>query len=89
MRSLSKIRNTLKNLPFIVKKSKVFFKKTKKLNNYQLSKVLSFSPKRSKKMTKHQILKNTLPLYDTVGISRSHMLTKAMQKRIMLKLQME
>ena len=88
MPSLSKIRNTLKNLPFYSEEIKSFkkkttknlvisnfypnyhsfLKKTKKLNNYQLSKVLPFFPKRSKKLTKHQILKNILPLYDTVGI---------------------
>ena len=45
-----------------------FLKKTKKLSNYQLSKELSFFPKTPKKLTKHQILKNILPLYDTVGI---------------------
>ena len=45
--------------------------KSKKLSNYQLSKELPFFPKRPKKLITHQILKNILPLYDTVGISRS------------------
>ena len=35
-----------------------------------MSKELPFFPKRPKKLTKHQILKNILPLYDTVGISK-------------------
>ena len=45
----------------------------KKLTNYQLSKKLPFFPrksKRPKRLTKHQILKNILPFYDSVGISR-------------------
>ena len=52
-----------------------FSKKSKKLSNIQLSKELPFFPKRSKrskrprKLTKHQILKDILPLYDSVGIS--------------------
>ena len=49
----------------------VFSKKPKKLSNYQLSKKLPFFPKKSKKLNKRQILKYILPLYDTVGISRS------------------
>ena len=40
------------------------------MSNYQLSKALPFFPKRPKKLTKHQILKNILPLYDTVGITK-------------------
>ena len=49
------------------------------LTNYQLSKKLPFFPKRSKRskrfkrprrLTKHRILKNLLPYYETVGISR-------------------
>ena len=50
-----------------------FPKKSKKVNNYQLSKELPFFPrksKRPKRLTKHQILKNILPFYDSVGISR-------------------
>ena len=56
----------LSKLPF-------FSKKVKNLTNYQLSKELPFFPKRSKRpkrLTKHQILKNILPFYDSVGISR-------------------
>ena len=56
----------LSELPF-------FPKKSKKLTNYQLSKKLPFFPrksKRPKRLTKHQILKNILPFYDSVGISR-------------------
>ena len=41
----------------------------KTLKNYQLSKVLPFFPKRFKKLTKHQILSNILPIYDTLGVS--------------------
>ena len=51
-----------------------FFSKTsKKFTNCQLSKELPFflkRPKRPRKLTKHQIWKNTLHLYDSVGISR-------------------
>ena len=39
----------------------------------QLSRELPFFPKRSKRpkrLTKHQILRNILPFYDSVGISR-------------------
>ena len=56
----------LSELPF-------FSKKAKKLTNYQLLKELPFFPKRSrrsKRLTKHQILKNILPFYDSVGILR-------------------
>ena len=55
-----KLTNTkfLSELPF-------FPKKLKKLRSYQLSKELPFFPKRPKRpknLTKHQILKNILPL---------------------------
>ena len=40
------------------------------MSQYQLSKALPFFPKRPKKLAKHQILKNILPLYDTVGITK-------------------
>ena len=56
----------LSELPF-------FPKKAKKLTNYQLLKELPFFPKRSKspkRLRKHQILRNILPFYDSVGISR-------------------
>ena len=92
MHSLSKIKNTLKNLPFyseeiksfkksnkkfsnisLLSKLPFFPKKIKNFTNYQLSKELQFFPRRPerpRKPTKHQILKNILPLYDSVGISR-------------------
>ena len=94
--SLSKIKNSLKNLPFYseeiesVKKSSkkkysnieflsklpFFYKEPKKLANIQLSKEFPFfserskRPKRPKRLTKHQILPNILPFYDTVRILR-------------------
>ena len=49
-----------------------FPKKVKNLTNYQLSRELPLFPKRSKRskrLTKHQILRNILPLYDSAGIS--------------------
>ena len=48
-----------------------FSKKPKELTNKQLSDVLPFPPKRKrrpKRLTKHQVLSNILPFYDTVGI---------------------
>ena len=56
----------LSELPF-------FPKKVKNLSNYQLSRELPFFPKRSKRpkrLMKHQILRNILPLYYSVGISK-------------------
>ena len=50
-----------------------FPKKVKNLTNYQLSREPPFFPKRSKRckrLTKHQILTNVLPCYDSVGILR-------------------
>ena len=50
-----------------------FHKNVKNLTNYQLSRELPFFPKRSKRpkrLTKHQILRNILPFYDSAGISR-------------------
>ena len=50
-----------------------FLKKLKKLTIKQLSDVLPFPPKRPrrlKRLTKHQILENILPFYDSVGILR-------------------
>ena len=86
MLSLSEIRKTFKNQPFYSeeinsnkKKNKEFSnikflselpffpKKSKKLTIKQLSDVL---PKRSKRLTKYQILSNVLPFFDDVGISR-------------------
>ena len=61
----------LSELPF-------FPKKVKNLTNYQLLRELPFFPKRSKRckrLSKHQILRNVLPCYDSVGILRkSHAL---------------
>ena len=56
----------LSELPF-------FDKKPKKLTNIQLSKELPFHwrKKRPKRLTKHQILQNVLPFFNSVGISRS------------------
>ena len=59
----------LSELPF-------FYKEPKKLANIQLSKEFPFfserskRPKRPKRLTKHQILPNILPFYDTVRILR-------------------
>ena len=56
----------LSELPF-------FSKKPKELANKQLSDELPFPPKRSKRrkrLTKHQILENILPFFDSVAISR-------------------
>ena len=57
----------LSELPF-------FDKEPKELTNIQLSKELPFHPlerkKRPKRLTKHQILQNVLPLYDSGGIFR-------------------
>ena len=56
----------LSELPF-------FPKKSKNLTIKQLSDGLSFPPKRkkrSKRLTKYQILSNVLPFFDDVGISR-------------------
>ena len=52
---------------------KIFTNKPKELSNKQLSDILPFPPKRkkrSKRLTKHQILQNILPFYDSVRISR-------------------
>ena len=78
-----KIENKLKNLPFQSNKIKDSKKNNNilselpffsiKLSNIQLSKELPFFPKRSerpRRLTKHQILKNILPYYETVGITR-------------------
>ena len=56
----------LSDLPF-------FPKKVKNLTNYQLLRELPCFSKRSKRpkrLIKHQILKNILPFYDSVCISR-------------------
>ena len=58
----------------LLSESLFFDKEPKELTNTQLSKELSFYPserkKRPKRLTKHQILQNLLPLYDSVGIFR-------------------
>ena len=54
-------------------KTKIFTKKPKELTIKQLSDVLAFPPKKSKKpkrLTKYQILTNILPFHETTGISR-------------------
>ena len=52
----------------------MFDKKPKELTYIQLWKELPFHPlerkKRPKRLTKHQILKNVLPFFDRVRISR-------------------
>ena len=51
----------------------IFPKTVKNLTNYQLWRKVSFFPKRSKtpkRLTKHQILRNVLPFYHSVGLSR-------------------
>ena len=56
----------LSELPF-------FYKKPKELTNKQPSEALPVPPKlskRPKRLTKHQILQNILPFYDSVGISK-------------------
>ena len=78
-----KIENTLKNLPFYSEEIKESKKKNKilselpffseSLSNFQLLKELPFFPKRfkrPKRLTKYQALKNILPFYDSIGISR-------------------
>ena len=55
------------------RKTKIFTKKPKELTIKQLSDVLAFPPKKSKKpkrLTKYQILTNILPFHETTGISR-------------------
>ena len=70
IKSLKKKKKKSNNAK-ILSELPVFSKKPKKLSNYQLSKKLPFFPKKSKKLNKRQILKYILPLYYTVGISRS------------------
>ena len=62
----------ISNISFLSELS-FFPKKPKELPNKQLSDILPFPPKRkkrSKRLTKHQILQNILPFYDSVRISR-------------------
>ena len=78
-----KIEDTLKILPFYSEEIKESKKKNKilselpffseSLSNFQLSKELPFFPKRfkrPKRLTKYQALKNILPFYDSVSMSR-------------------
>ena len=54
------------------RKTKIFTKKRKELTIKQLSDVLAFPPKKSKKpkrLTKYQILSNILSYFETAGIS--------------------
>ena len=71
----NKIKNKIKKFANarIFSELPFFPKKPKELTNYHLSKELPFFPrksKRTKKLTKHQILKNILPFYDSVCILR-------------------
>ena len=64
----SEIKNTEKK----PRKTKVFTKKPKLINN-QLSQALPFQPKKTKKptrVTKRQILQNILPFPEAIGVSR-------------------
>ena len=67
MKKLKVLKKELKN-----GSSKFFTKKPKELSNKQLSDIPPFPPKkkRSKRLTKHQILQNILPFLDSVVISR-------------------
>ena len=70
-------RNKKKNKEFInikfLSELQIFPKKSKKLTIKQLSNVLPFLPKRkkrSKRLTKYQILSNVVPFFDNVLTSR-------------------
>ena len=68
----------ISNISFLSELS-FFPKKPKELPNKQLSDILPFPPKRkkrSKRLTKHQILQNILPFYDSVRISRRELAHK-------------
>ena len=80
----SEIKNTEKK----TRKTKVFTKKPKLINN-QLSQALPFQPKKTKKptrLTKRQILQNILPFSEAIGFQEENERLKDMQKLIMLKL---
>ena len=81
MSSQQENRDLLKIQPFykeeiesvkkMKRKTKVFTKNPKELTKKQLSDVLAFppkKPKRPKKLTKYQILRKVLPLFDDVGV---------------------
>ena len=72
MKSNKKKNEEFSNIKFL-SELPFFPKKSKKLTIKQLSDVLPFPPKRkkrSKRLTKYQILSNVLPFFDDVGISR-------------------
>ena len=62
MHSLSKIRNTLKNLPFYSEEVKSFEKKNKKISNIKLLSELLFFLKNPKKLSNNQLSK-LLPFF--------------------------
>ena len=72
-KSVKKKNKKISNIEFL-SELPFFDKKPKELTNIQLSKELPFHPserkKRPKRLTKHQILQNVLPFFDSVGISR-------------------
>ena len=55
MHSLSKIRNTFKNLPFYSEGIKSLRKNNKKFGNIRLLSELPVFPKKSKKITNYQL----------------------------------
>ena len=81
-----KVKDLLKNLPFCTNEIKKSKKKNKNFTNARFLSKLPFfpkivknlrelpffakRPKRPKRLTKRQILRNILPLYDSVGISK-------------------
>ena len=70
--------------------AKICTKIPKNLSNKQLSETLPFYPeqlKKSKKLTKYQILKNILPLFEDAGISRRERALKSYSETYTLKLQ--
>ena len=62
MHSLSKIRNTLKNLPFYSEEIKSLEKKNKKISNIKLLSELLFFLKNPKKLSNNQLSK-LLPFF--------------------------
>ena len=72
-KSVKKKNKKISNIEFL-SELPFFDKKPKELTNIQVSKELPFHPserkKRPKRLTKHQILQNVLPFFDSVGISR-------------------
>ena len=62
MHSLSKIRNTLKNLPFYSEEVKSLEKKNKKISNIKLLSELLFFLKNPKKLSNNQLSK-LLPFF--------------------------